>query len=58
MYHSTRKAHKAGAGLNIDSLKPIQREFQPHEQDEGISARGTGIGIDDVLHIRLDGNFR
>ncbi len=58
MYHSPSRAHKAGAGLNIESLKPIQREFQPYEQDQGISARGTGTGIDDVLHIMLDCNFR
>ncbi len=60
MYHGTRKALKkvAEQGLNLGSLKPIQREFKPHEQDQGISAGGLGIRIEDVLHIRLDRDFR
>ncbi len=60
MYHGTRKALKkvSEQGLNLGSLKPIQREFKPHEQDQGISAWGIGIRIEDVLHIRLDGDFR
>ena len=40
--------------LSLLLLKPIQREFQPQDEGEGIIPCGISIGMDNVLHVWLD----
>lgn len=40
--------------LSLLLLKPVQRQFQPHDEAESVVACGISIRMDNILHVWLD----